>query len=260
MAPAQENGGRQPEPEPSTIPRHLLTLFLLVTIVFLVVGLLRLTSRVTALELRLDSLVVTRQVQPAPGPPPDAEELDPEASGSQGSSGSPRSARSPSRDKALPKASSRSGSTASSSGSDRGGEAGLLEVGDLESERRNSALERHPTAGQSRAMHQRMQQRLDDYVYENQFDDEVSGALFDDLDRSHEAHQEVHEQIEAGEMNDEELRTFLQDDLATTVDNVFQTLGKEDGLEYLENVLGIPEHEVEMINVPHVEDEPPPEE
>jgi len=242
------------------LPRHLVTVVLAAAVIFLVVGALRLTNRVTALELRLDSLVATDQVQRSSRPPRERSESEPpsprERTGAVLPQTSERSERPQTRGRPAPRSSASSSSSSSSSSSDEGGEAELTTHGD-----HVGVIQRHPTRSQERANLQRMNQRFEDHVVNRDYDEETSDALGDEFERSIEAHEDTRERLQSGEMSDSQLHEFMQEDLSTTVDNVIDILGKEAGLEFIEEVLGVPEEELEQLNAPRGEEEegPPPE-
>jgi len=242
------------------LPRHLVTVVLAAAVIFLVVGMLQLTNRVTALELRLDSLVATDQVKRAPPPSRERSESEPpvplDRDGARMPQTSERPVRSQTHDRPAPRSSSSGSSSSSFSGSsDDGREAELTIRGD-----HDGVIPRQPTPGQERANLQRMNQRFEDHVGGRGYDEETSIALEDEFERSIAAHGDTRERLQSGEMSDRERHEMMQEDLATTVDNVFEILGPEEGLEYIEDVMGVPEEKLRKLNILSDDQEGPPPE
>lgn len=237
------------EADRGKLPRHLLTMVAVCTIAFLVVGMLRLTSRVTALELRIESLVATKQVERPSGPSREFLPADPMPARDRDVEPSARAAR--------PQGRGLGGSSGAAAPANRPSGTGGAQVTEVESSR--ETLSRHPSPAQARANRQRIEQRMEDYVFEAQFDDETAMALEDEVERSFDAHMGIEQRVQSQGMSDQELREFLRSDLQTMVENVTDILGKEEGLEFVEEVLGVPERELEQVNIPHVDEEPPPD-
>ncbi len=254
MAPAQPPSEPRADAPTGLIPRHLLLVVLLVAVVGLVVVNLRLSARNTALELRIESLETTRPVRPPPpespedGPPEGATGHTPRRGPPSERPGSPPSGARPSDGGSS--SSSSSGSGAASSGGSSGGEAELIIHGE-----QGGVIERHPSKAKARAERQRIEQRFDDRLQNAGYDEETEIALEDEIFRSFDAHDQVRTQLDQGGMNDQQLQEFMEDDLATLVENVTDILGKEEGVEFIEEVLGVPQEEIQRAAMPRTAEE-----
>jgi hypothetical protein len=231
-------------PGPGRLSPRLLSGVLVVIVAILVVGALRLTARVTSLELRVESLNATARAGSRPGPPAEP--------GPQFEPAPPleRGLAEP-VERAEPQAPTPARAARNARGGSAGGGKASAEVvgaGDPPREDRERAS----------AVRDRMHERLDHYVELTGYDEDVTIALEDEIDRSIEAHQSALGRMQRGQMSEERFRGAVRDDLITVYDNVADLLGEDESTMFIEEVLGVPAEELERMGV--LDDgEPPPE-
>lgn len=230
MAERRDEGRITQERAPRLLPRNLLTVALATILGFMVVGMLRLTSRVTALELRLESLSAQGST----------------ARLGDGAGASPAGSRPPPGDKPGPSPSDESPGAASQAVGPRGGLRG--EDGErLPPGERGAGPGRRPEIADPAATRALVLERLEDYLFVAQFEEETAQAIKDELERSYQVHLALHAKLADGEVTDQELRGSLRTDVLRVLATLTEILGEDEAQIFVEEVLAIPARQIERL-------------